>query len=51
MQEYEKNIKKIGKMQFLIRKQKTYLQRDPEITLDASFYQDACFVWVLRCKY
>ena len=51
MQENENNIKKIGKMQLLIRKQYIYPQRDRVITIDASFNQDAYFVWLLICKY
>ena len=51
MQKNEKNIKKIGKNAFLIRKQQRYPQRDQVITLNACFDQNISLVWILGSKY
>ena len=50
MLENDKNSKKVGKKQFLIRKQ----QRDPKwdrlVILDACFNKDGGLVWILGSK-
>ena len=50
MQENNKNSKKIGKKQFLIRKQQIDPQRDQLVILDVWFDKDRGLVWILGSK-
>ena len=47
MQENNKNSKKVGKMQFLTRKQQRDPQWDRLVILDACFDKDEGLVWIL----
>ena len=50
IQENEKNSKKIGKKEFLIRKQWRDPQWDRLVILDACFDKDGGLVWILGSK-
>ena len=50
MQENNKNSKKIGKNQFLIKKQQKDPQRNRLVILDECFDKDGGLVWILGSK-
>ena len=50
IQENDKNSKKIGKKEFLIRKQQRDPQWDRLVILDACFDKDGGLVWILGSK-
>ena len=50
MQENDKNRKKIGKKQFLVRKKQRDPQRDRLVILDVCFDKDGGLVWILGSK-
>ena len=50
MNENDKNSKKVGKKQFLIRKQQRDPQQDELVVLYACFDKDAGLVWILGSK-
>ena len=50
MHENDKNSKKVGKKQFLIRKYSRNPQRDQLVILYACFEKDVGLVWILGFK-
>ena len=51
MHENDKNSKKVGKKQFLIRKQQRDPQWDELVILYACFDKDEGLVWILGSKF
>ena len=51
MHEKNKNSKKAGKKQFLMRKQQRDPQRDRLDILDVCFDKDGGLVWILESKF